>query len=542
MPWMKCSIVLFGFVVLIMVAANAKAFVFSSSHNLETTISENTTALFIGKTMLNGTFYGYPLDILDEWQSYIEVLSNPPLTTIFSPLLFEDLYAFPLLGMTTFHDVENVRLINTSLLDEIDDYEDLLVVYDSIQVFTEVDVIVQKGLAILGTNGIPFQIYYESDLSFSSFAQMQITADETLSVFGMISDSPVQFEYAGNTSVLMSPAKDTSIVITDSNGTILWKSNSQDMYYVLQDDAIAITDNSFVHIFPVEGGQKSSSLHLSVKPASIQETTVNTLLDKLKDISVQLGNFSIPYINDNNSFISDFLPVISHVLNGGLVLVNPSGSVVIDGSIQRFINIGFARSNYYDVIIPPSNPSVRMVSGDFRFVFLGDHFYSTQAPQSSTGLAVPFLPIALWASAVVMFLLFHFVLHSRYPQRSYPQMRTISLIVHLMTLFVVFIILDKEVSYQLGCSMFDILFSQGFSMLFLGFLAFHLIVYGLGFIACALPMGILVNQVMRYFGFDKQIKGFGNAVGALMILVFAAVYMTVILNVLCLFIKIPAII
>ncbi|MFH1013427.1 MAG: hypothetical protein V1769_02835 [Thermoplasmatota archaeon] len=539
---MKCSIVIFGFVVLIMVAANAKAFVFSSSHNLETTISENTTALFIGNIVLNGTFYGYPLDIFDEWQSYIEVLSNLPLTTIFGALISEDMYAFPLLGMTTFHDVENVRLINTSLFDEINDYEDLLDMYDAVQVFTDVDVIVQKGLAILGTTGIPIQIYYESDLSVSSFAQMPITSDESLSVLGMISDSPVQFEYAGNTSVLMSPTKDTSIVISDSNGTILWKSNSQDMYYVLQDDVIAITDNSFVHLFPVEGGQKSCSLHLSVKPTSIQETSVNALLDQLIDISVQYGNLSIPYINDNNSFISDFLPVISQVLNGGLVLVHPSNSVVIDGSFQRIVNIGFARSNHYDVVIPPSNPSVRMIYGDFRLVFLGDHFYSSQAPQSTEGLTLPFLPVALWVSAVVVFLLFHFVLHSRYLRRSYPQMRKISLIVYLMALFIVFIILDREVSYQLGCSMFDILFSQGFSMLFFGFLAFHLIVYGLGFIACALPMGILANQVMKYFGFDKHIKGFGNAVGALMILVFAAVYMTVILNVLCLFIKIPPIV
>ena len=532
--------IVFGCIFILSIfSSNVGASIISPTLSVETTITEDTIAIFIGQTELHGTFYGYQTNVFDTWQSYAALLADANFTTFFDTQLLENLHAFSFFGMTTFQDVDHVRLINITRLEDFSDYEDLLEIYESIQDFTNVNVIVQQGVAIFGTNGSPLSTEYTTDLALSGFVKMPVTSSETVSFLGMLSNTPIQLQFTGNSSLLYPSSPDTSIRITNKNGHVLWRGNS-DTVYLMQDDSITITDDSSLHLLPVDGGMQPSSLQLSVKPSdAIQSNEMNTIRTQLQNLSNQLGTVSIPFLNENNSFFDDIIPVASNIINGGFILVNTSAPVTIDRSIQHFSNIGFARSDTFNVILPPANPSVRRISGDFRLVFLGDHFYSPQAPQNNDGVAIPLLPVLLWISAVIIYLLFHFLLKSKFPNRSYPKIKRVVFVVHLAALFLAFILMDHEVSYQFGSGMFDILFSQGFNIVFLGFLGIDLLLFCLGYIACALPTSLLINQVLKYFGFEKETKGIGKAVGALMIWIFAAVYTTIILNVLFLFIQLP---
>lgn len=539
---MKHTVFIMGCICfLCLFVSTAEAFLFSPSFPLETTITDDTIAVFVGDTEINGTFYGYRTDLFEEFNSVIDLLEEIDTSVIFDVRLLSNLHIFPFYGTMRFQNVENVQLINTTQLQDVSNQIDLLDVITDIQSFSNVDVIIQKGMALFGTNGHPIPIHKDMGLSFSALFQMPLTSEESLSVLGMISDQTLQFNYDGKYSLIYPFSKDTSIVITNQQNSVLWRSNAQDILYVFEDESLLISDDSSIHLFPLQGASNQVSLRLLVQPSQIQSTTVHMILDSLQDISTQLGNTSIPFIDDNNSLITDILPIISNIVNGGFVLINTSVPVDIDQSIQQFSTIGFARSDHFEVMIPPSDPSIRRISGDFRLVFLGDHFYSPQAPHTNDGVGLPVVPLVLWGLAIVIYVLFAYVFESKYEKRTFPHMKRYGLLLYLSSLVCIIFLVDREISFQLGISMIDILMNQGLNLYFFVFLGFELLLFGLGFFLCAIPTSIIINQILRYFGFKKDTKAIGRILGSCMIWVFTGLYAIIFFNILLLFFQLPSI-
>lgn len=535
---MKHTVFIMGCICLLcFFVSTAEAFLFSPSFPLETTITDDTIAVFVGDTEMNGTFYGYRTELFEEFTPFINLLDEVNIDV----QLFSNLHIFPFYGTIRFQGVEKVQLINTTRLQDISNQIDLLEFVTNIQSFSNVDVIVQKGLVLFGTDGHPVSIDEDMGLSFSALFQMPLNSEETVNILGMISDQSLQFNYDGNSSFIYPFSIDTTIVITNQQNNVLWRSSSQDILYVFEDESLLISDDPSFHLFPLQGATTPVSLHLSIQPSQIQSTTVNTIIETLQDLSAQLGNTSIPFVDDNSSLITDILPIISNIVNGGFILINTSNPVDIDQSIQQFSTIGFARSDQFDVIIPSSNPSVRIISGDFRLVFLGDHFYSPQAPHTNDGVGLPLVPLFLWGLAIVIYLLFHYMFDSKYPKRTYPLIKRYGLFLYLLSLLLMLLLLDREISYQFGSSMIDILLSQGLNLFFFVFLGFELLLFGLGFFLCAIPTSIIINHILRYFGFKKDTKAIGRIIGSCMIWVFAGLYAIIFFNVILLFIHLPSI-
>jgi len=539
---MKHFVFIMGCICLLcLFVSTAAAFLFSPSFSLETTITDETTAVFVGDTEINGTFYGYRTDLFEEYAPIIDLLKTVNPTELFDVQLLSNLHIFPFYGTIRFPDVDKVQLINTTRLQDVSNHIDLYEFITNIKSFSDVDVIVQQGLILFGTNGHPIPIHNYMGLSFSALFQMPLTSEETMNILGMISDQSLQYNYDDTYSLIYPFSKDTSIVITNQQNSVLWRSSVQDMLYVFEDESLLISDDSSIHLFPLQGASNPISLRLSVQPSQIRSATVSMVLDELQDLSTGLGNTSIPFINDNNSLVTDILPIISNIVNGGFIIVNSSSPVDIDQSSQKFSTIGFARGDHFEVIIPSSDPFVRKITGDFRLVFLGDHFYSPQAPHTNDGIGLPVLPLVLWGLAIVIYLLFAYVFESKYEKRTWSQMNRYGLFLHLFSLLLMLLLLDREISYQFGSSMIDILLGQGLNLFFFVFLGFELLLFVLGFLLCAIPTSIIINQILRYFGFQKDTKAIGRILGSCMIWVFGGIYAIIFFNVILLFIHLPSI-
>ena len=535
-----------GFIVLgciclfCMMSSNAYAFLLSPSIAVETTISDDTMAIFVGETELDAIFYGYRSEFIEEMIGSIGLLPDDISDEIIDTNLLSNLHVLPLFGMTKYSHVDRVQVVNIETLQGMSGSMDLIEIMESIQVFSDVDIILQSGLALFGTDGTALSIDYSAGLSFSGLLQMPLTNDEIVNILGMISEEPVNIGYNGTDAIIHPYSEDISIVITDQQGNVLLRSTTQEVIYLLEDDSFVITDDSSVHLFPLDGSINHGSVELLVQPAQLQPVNIDQMLGILQNLSDQMGNMSVPFISDENSMMADLLPVLSNIVNGGFIVVNTSVPVDVDDTIQYFSDIGFARSESFTVVIPEDAPSVRMISGDFRMVFLGDHFYSPQAPHTSDGVSLPLLPILLWATAAIFYFLFKYLIHSRYPDRSYPVVKQFGLYLYIVGVLAALIILDRTISYQFGSSMFDILFSQGFNLAFLAFLGLELLLFGLGFLLCAVPTSWLINQILHYFGFKQDTRAIGKVAGTMMIWVFAAIYATVIFNIVFLFIQLPS--
>lgn len=526
--------------VLCIMSSNAHAFLLSPSISVDTTISDDTMAVFVGETELDATFYGYNNELIEQMIGSNGILLSDTNNELFDANLLSNPHVFPLFGMTEYSNVNTVRLIDIEALQEMTDYDDFVDLIGNTQVFSDVDLILQKGLCLFGTDGSAVSINYSAGLCFSGLLQMPVAADEMVNILGLISDEPLRIGYSGDSSLLYPYSTDTLIVITDQQDTVLYRSSSQEIMYLLEDDSFTITDDSSVHLFPLQGSDNPCSIQLSVQPAQMQPANLDELISRMQNLSGQMGNMSVPFINDENSLFNDLLPVLSNIVNGGFIIVNASVPVTVDETIQYFSDIGFARSDSFIVSVPETDPSVRMISGDFRMVFLGDHFYSPQAPHTSNGVALPLLPLLLWAAAAILYVLFTNFITSRYPDRSYPVIKQFGIYFYVAGLFVALILVDRIVSYQFGSSMFDILLSQGFNLAFLAFLGLELLLFGLGFLLFALPTGWFINQILHYFGFKNDTKAIGKVAATMMIWVFAAIYATMIFNIVFLFIQLPS--
>ena len=259
---------------------------------------------------------------------------------------------------------------------------------------------------------------------------------------------------------------------------------------------------------------------------------INSLAEDVIAITADLGE--IPDISDMIQGYDEIFSTVSKIINGGMVLLNINESFSIDNSEQIFSNIGIARGNTIKVIISPKTQSTR-INGDYKLIFLGDHIYTSQAKDSENGLTLPLPLIIIWIIAIFLFLLFRFYLKTEANKDIDDKIIKIFLIMHVVSLIVAFILMDREISYQFGISVLDFLFSQGVSPFILAFLAVQLIMWVIGFFALAIPIRMITTSVLKYFRIGKGGKGIAKGVGVLFIWVFCAFYVKLIINIVFLF-------
>jgi len=174
----------------------------------------------------------------------------------------------------------------------------------------------------------------------------------------------------------------------------------------------------------------------------------------------------------------------------------------------------------------------------FKLIFLGDHLYTIQAKDSQDGIAFPYILVIIWIIALCLFLLFRFKISLLKPilykkeidEQRDEKIKKYALIVHIALLIIVFIMLDREISFQFGMSALDAFVGEGNSLILLVFIIIELIMWVIGFFILALPLRLIASSGLRIFGFGKGAKGIGKGIGAIGIWIFGTIYIKLIIN------------
>ena len=138
---------------------------------------------------------------------------------------------------------------------------------------------------------------------------------------------------------------------------------------------------------------------MSVSPSNLDSLDIYSLINKATTAAQSFRDISD--ISEKIEGFDDIISTISSIINGGLILVETDDIFTIDGSSQKFSNFGFARGEKFQATISPETETTK-VQGDYKLIFLGDHFYTAQAKGSENGIALPIILILIWAVALAL--------------------------------------------------------------------------------------------------------------------------------------------
>jgi hypothetical protein len=520
---MRKTLILLGCIV-IFFTLPAAAQILSPVAHLEGTLDADTKSFFVGKTSISGTFQGFQMDSFQE---------NP---------LFEEVNIFPLFGSTTFKSLDTIKIIDTDAvpvesLEDIENIEDA----DGI-VFSNVDVVAEKGPFLLATN--TGQIHVQSELSYaiSSIIDLTLEGSSSLPFLLVATISQMTVQFSGDIAYVMQSSDTGRIMIKDPSGNMVWSGGSTDYIFVLEDEDFTFFQDASLYLFPLISEETLETTTLSVSPAGTAFRDISMLLEDVSDSAVGFGDMSD--ISENIRGFEAIISTASAVVNGGMILIETDDTFSVDDSSQTFSNMGFARGEKFDVTFS-SDTHTPTISGDYRLIFLGDHLYNSQAKESENGVAFPFLLIITWAVAIVLFILFRFyfrivrpiLIKKEIDEKRDEKIKKYAFIFHIAALIVAFILLDREISFQFGVSAIDAVLGQGVSLILLAFVIVELILWVFGFLLLAIPIRIITNSGLRIIGIGKGGKGIGKGVGAFGIWIFCAFYVKLIINLIFLIIN-----
>jgi len=520
---MRKTLLLFGFIV-ILLTSSASAQMLSPVAYLQGTIDAETKAFFVGKTSVSGTFQGYQMDFLP---------GNP---------LFEDVDVFPLFGSSTFKDIDSVTIIDTQTID-IELLEDITNLEESdAPQFSNVHIIAEDGPFLLAFD--EGNVHIQSDLSYavSSIINLDIAETGTNQFLAVLTPSRMNTQFLGESVYLVPNSNDSDIYLKDSTGNKVWSGSSTNTIFLIEDEDFTFNQDSPFYLFPILSEETYETTKLSISPADTDIIDISSLLE---EVTGAVSGFED--ISDISNSIQGFETIIttaSAMINGGMILIDTDDTFSIDGSSQTFSNIGFARATTYDVTIS-SDTHTPTITGDYQLIFLGDHLYTSQATESTDGIAFPVLLVIIWAVAIILFILFHFyfgllkpiIIKKEISDKLDKIIKKYAFIFHIIALIIAVILLDREISFQFGMSAIDAIIGQGISLILLGFVIVELIMWVLGFFALAIPLRMITNSGLRIIGIGKSGKGLGKGVGAFGIWIFCAFYVKLIINVIFLIIN-----
>ena len=539
---MNKTLVLMGCIVLFLTSsAVANAQILSPIVHLSGDISQDAMAFFVGETDFSGNFYGYPADSMIDTSSLDDILDDPivenMVADIFDISLLEDLHAFPLLGCCTFEDINGVTIVDIQEFQEMDfasmSSADIINFVNNIERFSNVDIVAENGQFIFGVGQDSITTKSEMDFAISSAVSFEIEEGDKIPFLAILTESQITMKYSGESSLLYKASDSGSMIIKDSDGNEIWNEDPSDKMLFIEDDDISFVQDSSVYVFPISSEETKETASLYVSPAESRFIDISQLMEGITNSTGDsLGGMGIPDFSNNFQGFDELISVASSIINGGMVLIKTNDTFVVDNSPQTFSGFGFARGNGFDVTITGGQTPETTVSGDCKLIFLGDHFYTSQAKNSENGVAFPFLLVIPWALAIGLYLLFRFYLKKETKTNAEldGKIKKLALIFHIVALIVAFILMDREISFQFGISAIDAILGQGISPVFAVFIAVELIMWVLGYLILAIPVYIIAKYGLKFIEIGKGGKGICKGAGALSIWFFCAIYFKLIVN------------
>jgi len=530
---MKPFIIVLGCIcLLIPLSSTVTAAVFSPYYHMEVELPQQSWIVGLGKTDVQGSIQGYQNEEL--FSSLKEYAEETIISSYIDTDLLDDPHLFPLTGSTVIDNIDNITIIPRSILDSYS-LDNVLLLLSEIRFFNDVSISIRSGVNLLITSGTTMDFHLESAPMLSGIAPFSLgEISDEVSFFSISENAVSSTYYYDGTNVILYPySNNVDFSVISSDGNELWNNDNTDYIIILQNPDFSISDSSSYHIFPLTQGSKNTIFSMRLQPAPIAPD-INNILDALKEITEDFNDISIPFLSDQNNN-SDLFESISLSFNGGLLLYNVSKDVTIDNTNHKLQSIGFNRVQ--DATIMFSSSESLHLDGEFRLIFLGDHFYNTRASNNDSGVTIPIFPIVFWIFALASIVIFH--IYKIKKEQTYlitdKRIMYLFIIIHLLILLISFILLDSEFSYQIGNSFMQEVSMNGFSLVCLILLGFQLIMWVIGFLFAGLPLRIITSKIMKYFGFDKSYQHLGKGLVSFSIWPIATIYITMFINILFLF-------
>lgn len=511
---MKTTSLLIGIFLIFLFLSPSATALFTSSHTLKVTLTEDTEVFFIGKTRIDGSFTGHPMEHLVN-SSFVQ-----------------DMGGFPLIGSSSITNLKTVIVAEGIDITSATSLEDLIARYfDHLVSYSDVDITMDNGLFVLGINQGSMSL--SSDLSYAvtTIVPLEIIPDTITRFFFIGTNSPLTMRCSGNFAVVTTLSDTGTIQIKGRDGKTLWTGGSPNDYLIIQDTSFNLTKNPSFSLFPLSNTTSKISLAVSVSPAVPPDVRIRQLI---QNVSEDIGNLKdgsasefLQRINDLDTYIQE----ISFIANGAMVFLRTNDTVTIDHSTQRFSSAGFVRFNTLDLTKFGSStgPSLQ---ADSTLCYLGDHFYNPSAKRSVDGIAFPFELLFIWILALCVFVYIRFFLQPPVDIALDEKVKRYALYFHIVVLVIAFLLLDMEVNILFGLSALTALVSQGFSMITGSFFLVEVVIWVFGYLLLAIPLQLLSYSILRFLGIGKGGNGVWKAVGDLSIWVFCGFYLLLFCNIL----------
>jgi hypothetical protein len=486
---------------------------FTTLHPLNGTLTEDTEVFFLGKTSLNGTFTGQPL------QNYV------------NSSFVQQMGGFPLIDACTFpnlHTVivaEDVNLTTATTLEEF-----IAQYYDHITSYSDVNLITQDGLFLLGIKEGNIRLSSDLPYAVTTVVPFEITPDNITRFLVLGTTSQLHMQCLGDYAILTTLSDSGAILLQRNDGSVLWSGGSPNDYIFIQDQTFSLLKDSSLSMFPLSSSSSILPFSMTVTPAAPEDIQVQQLIQNVSKVLGTFGNDSSSDFLQRLNDLDAILQASSFIANGAMILQLSNDSITIDHTTQRFSSNGFVRFNTLE-ITDFSASSGPAISGGCTLCYLGDHFYNPSAKRSTDGIVFPFELLFIWILSLCVFLYVRFFLKPPIDIRLDQKVKRYALYIHLAALILTILLLDYEVYTLFGFSALTSLLSQGFSASTIAFLLLESLVWILGFFLLALPLQLLSNAILHFLGIGKGGNGVWKAIGDLSIWVFCGLYLLLFFNI-----------
>ena len=487
---------------------------FTSSYAFKGTLTEDTEVFFIGKTTINGSFTGQPMKQVNE-SSFVE-----------------DMGGFPFIGKSRITNLDSVFVVEDIDITTASSLEDFIVqYYDQISSFSDVDIITDNGLFLLGLDDGTLNLSSDLPYAVTTIVPLEIVPDTITRFFVIGTNYPITMHCAGDFSILTTLSDTSNISIIGRNDKTLWTGGSPNDYLIIQDTTFSLTKNPSLSFFPLHDTTSTISLTVSVSPAAPTEVRIQQLI---QNVSMVLDDFEDSISSDFVQSINDLdasIQATSFIGNGAIVLLKTNETVTIDHSTQRFSSTGFVRFNTLAITNFGSSTGP-VLKANCTLCYLGDHFYNPSAKRNVNGIAFPYELAFIWILSLCVFVYVRFFFRPPLNITLDAKVKRYALPIHVFALIVAFLLLDMEVNMLFGISAVTSLASQGISMITAVFFVLEVIIWILGYLILAIPLQLLSYAILRFLGIGKGGSGIWKAVGDFSIWLFCGLYLLLFFNIL----------
>ena len=370
------------------------------------------------------------------------------------------------------------------------------------------------------------------DYGIASFGEIEIMNDKANSLF-IISEDNLSLGIENSPSFVILPTSSTEekecyARIIDNAGNVLWESSENNWAILASDNSLDILSLSQPHVILFD---ETEDFYLELS-SSNKLPDAERFFSSLEEMASSMGG-EFPQIDQVSMFTS---PIVD-VLNGACVLFNSNDSIVIEGDEKKISDLCLIRVENAVFWLGKGDEGGIFLNGEgkARLLFLGNSVYNEIPVSRLGGFLVPIQPIALWAIAIAIFIIFRLVLRGeeekkvfgRFPidvdQKKREMIKKIFFVVHILLAILTLFIFDMFLGETFGLSFIPYLSKNVPAAGII--ISAEIVLISTCFVMFGLPVRIITNTLLNFIGLGKESKNVGKSLALLVMWLLSPAYL-----------------